>query len=90
MESWFRAPVDVLPAVGSLPLQELKAVQEVALVLFQVRVEAEPAVTDVGVADKETVGAGGGTELGPKKLVMSRYKSLEQAPLPFLPCPGLV
>jgi len=46
------------PEVGSLPLQAPLALQAVALVEFQVRVEAWPAVTLVGEADKVTVGAG--------------------------------
>jgi hypothetical protein len=82
--------VEVEPDSPVGPLQEPEAVHEVALVLFQVRIEAWPALRLFGVADMETVGAGGGAGAGPKKLVTSRYRALEQAPLPFLPCPALV
>jgi len=50
--------VELLLLVALLPLQEPEAVQEVALVELQVRVEAEPLLKLVGVADSETVGAG--------------------------------
>ena len=64
MEVAFRAPVEVELLRGSVPLQAPEAVQEVALVEFQVRVAAEPAVTDVGVALRLTVGAGVGGGVG--------------------------
>lgn len=65
MEDWFRAPVEVEPFVGSVPLQVPEAVQEVALVEDQVSVELWPAVTEVGEALKATVGTGGGGVAGP-------------------------
>ena len=70
--------MDWEPAVGWVPLQAPEAVQAVALVEFQVRTEAEPALTDVGVALRETVGAGVGVGVGPKKDVTSRYRDLVQ------------
>ena len=54
-----RAPVDWLPEVALVPDQPPEAVQEVALVEDQVRVEAPPLVTEVGFAVSETVGTGG-------------------------------
>ena len=51
----FRACV---PLVACAPLQPLVAVQEVALVEDQVRVAEPPEATDVGLAERETVGAG--------------------------------
>jgi hypothetical protein len=54
------APVDALPEVALLPDQAPDAVQEVALVEDQLRVDDPPLVTDVGFAEIDTVGAGGG------------------------------
>jgi len=48
----------VLPLVGSLPDQPPEALQLVALVEDQLRVSAEPLVTDAELADKLTVGLG--------------------------------
>jgi len=47
-----------VPLVASDPLQPPLAVQEVALVLDQVRVELLPDAIVTGLADKLTVGAG--------------------------------
>jgi len=57
-----RAPVLVLPLVALLPDQPPEAVQVVALVEDQVNVELPPLATLVGLALKETVGAGAVTE----------------------------
>ena len=57
---WFKAPELVEPEVGSDPLQAPLALQELALVLFQVKVLAAPADTVVGEALSVTVGVGGG------------------------------
>jgi hypothetical protein len=54
------APVDVLPDVARLPLHAPEAVQEVAPLELHVRVDALPAFTDVGFADRLTVGGEGG------------------------------
>jgi hypothetical protein len=54
------APVDVLPEVDRVPLQAPEAVQDVAPLDDHVRVDAPPAFTDVGFAEKLTVGGGGG------------------------------
>ena len=54
------APVDWLPEVALLPDQAPEAVQEVAFVEDQVRVDDPPLVTDVGFAASDTVGTGGG------------------------------
>ena len=48
------------PLVALLPLQAPLALQLVALVEDQVRVEPEPLFTEVGLAEMLTVGAGGG------------------------------
>jgi hypothetical protein len=47
-----------LPAVAFVPLQPPEAVHDVAFVEFQVSVLVPPLPTDVGEADKVTVGAG--------------------------------
>jgi hypothetical protein len=47
-----------VPLVASAPVQPPLAVQEVALVLDQVRVELAPDAMVVGLADRVTVGAG--------------------------------
>lgn len=51
-----RLPVDSEPEVALVPLQAPEAVHDVVLVELQVRVEAEPEVTEVGEAERETVG----------------------------------
>jgi hypothetical protein len=53
-----KAPLDWLPLVAFDPLQPPDAEQEVALAEDQVRVEAAPLATVVGLADRLTVGAG--------------------------------
>jgi hypothetical protein len=55
------APVDWLPEVALAPDQPPEAVQEVAFVEDQVRVEDAPFATDVGFAASDTVGTGGDT-----------------------------
>ncbi len=57
-----RAPVDAEPFVASLPDQAPEAVQEVAFVETQARVELAPLATVLGLAVKLTVGAGVVTE----------------------------
>ena len=52
------APVLCTPLVASAPLQPPLAVHEVALVEFQVSVDAPPLATEVGFAVRVTVGAG--------------------------------
>jgi len=55
------APVDWLPPEGALvPDQPPEAVQELASVDDQVRVEPWPLGTSVGFAASDTVGTGGG------------------------------
>ena len=83
MEFWLSAPVEAEPEVGWVPLHAPEALQVVALVEFQVSVLADPAVTDVGEADRDSVGAGV-TTVGPKKLVTSKDR-LRLQPLPLLP-----
>lgn len=64
VEEAFRLPVDWLPEVALAPLQLPPAVQEVALVELQFRVEPEPEAIELGLADMEIVGAGGGIRGG--------------------------
>jgi hypothetical protein len=52
------APLDWLPEVALLPDHEPEAVQEVALVEDQLRVEDAPLATEVGFAESDTVGTG--------------------------------
>ena len=54
-----RAPVDFDPLIACAPLHPPDAVQAVALVEVQVRVDALPLATLVGLALNDTVGAGG-------------------------------
>jgi hypothetical protein len=51
------------PAVASLPFQPPDALQEVAFVEFQLKLEVAPLFTVVGLADKVTVGVGLVTEI---------------------------
>ncbi len=53
-----RSPVDTLPFTPSLPDQPPDAVQEVALVVVQVRVDALPLSIVLGFAVIVMVGAG--------------------------------
>ena len=53
------ATVDWVPEVALAPDQPPEAVQEVAFVEDQVRVEDAPFATDVGFAARDTVGGGG-------------------------------
>ncbi len=57
------APVLTLPVVGSLPDQPPEAVQLVAFVEDQARVDAEPLLTVPGVALRLTVGLTGADTL---------------------------
>ena len=50
------------PAVAWLPLQPPEALQEVALVEDQLKLEAAPLLTVDGLADRVTVGVGAVTE----------------------------
>jgi hypothetical protein len=52
------APVDCEPLVASLPDQPPDAVQAVALVVDQVKLELPPLTKVLGLADNATVGAG--------------------------------
>jgi hypothetical protein len=58
------APVDVLPEVARLPLHAPEAVHDVAPDDDHVRVDALPAFTDVGFAERLTVGGDGGGVVG--------------------------
>jgi hypothetical protein len=55
------AAVDSLPEVALVPDQPPEAVQDVAFVEDQLRVDDSPLKTDAGFAASETVGAGGPT-----------------------------
>ena len=57
-----RLPLLCEPPVDRTPLQPPEAVQEVALIEDQVRVEAAPLVTVLGVALKVTAGVGADTD----------------------------
>jgi hypothetical protein len=54
------ATVDCEPLVGWLPDQPPEAVQEVAFVVDQLKVELLPLTTELGFAARLTVGAGAG------------------------------
>jgi hypothetical protein len=54
-----------VPLVASAPLQPFDAVQTVALVEDQVSVAEPPEITEVGLAERETVGGGGGAAPNP-------------------------
>jgi hypothetical protein len=55
------APVDALPFAALAPLQPPEAVQPVAFVEFQLRVDVPPLGTLLGLAESETDGGAGGT-----------------------------
>jgi hypothetical protein len=57
-----KGPVDTEPLAGLAPVQAPEAVQEVALVADQVRVELLPLITELGFELRLTVGAGDFTE----------------------------
>jgi hypothetical protein len=52
------APVDCEPLIALVPDHAPEAVQDVALVADQVRVELLPLVTVLGLADRLIVGTG--------------------------------
>ena len=54
-----RVPVLCVPLVVLVPLQPPEAVQKVALVELQVKVEAAPRATETGFAARVTVGVPG-------------------------------
>lgn len=56
------APVDWLPEVDRFPDQPPEPAQLVAFVVVQVRIELEPLDSVVGLALRETLGAGADTE----------------------------
>jgi hypothetical protein len=56
------APVDALPLVALVPLQPPDAVHADAFALLQVSVEVPVGATLVGLADKVTLGSGGGVD----------------------------
>src|SRR5262249_53702426 len=81
------APVDWLPEVALVPDQPPEAVQLVALVEDQVRVEAPPLATEVGLAVSDTVGAVGtvGTALPTHSSAVVPFQDgLCGVPTPFL------
>jgi hypothetical protein len=53
-----RAPVDCEPLIPLVPDQAPEAVQDVALVADQLKVELLPLVTVLGLADRLIVGTG--------------------------------
>jgi len=73
------APVDALPEVARAPDQAPDAVQDVASVDDQVSVEDPPLATDVGFAETDTVGTGGGSG------VPLTLTCVEALPVPFGP-----
>ena len=67
---------------------KLLPTQEVALVEDQVRVEDCPAVIDLGLADRATVGAGGGVVKEPAVHGVSAAPMAPQQVLKTLPLTG--
>jgi hypothetical protein len=57
-----KAPVDCEPLIALVPDQPPEAVHAVVLVEDQVRVDAEPLATVLGLAEKLTIGARAVTE----------------------------
>src|SRR5262245_46018217 len=60
-----KAPEDWVPDVASEPLHPPLAVHEVAFVVLQVRLTAEPDTTLLALAARVSVGAGGGVVVPP-------------------------
>jgi hypothetical protein len=56
------APVDCVPLMALAPVQAPEAVQEVAFTADQVRVDALPLITELGLTPRVTVGAGDFTD----------------------------
>jgi len=73
------APVGALPEVALAPDQPPEAVHDVVSVEDHVRVDDPPLATDVGFAESDTVGTGGGSG------VPVTLTCVEALPLPFGP-----
>src|SRR4051812_12033238 len=67
-----RAPVDWIPLTVFEPFQAPPAVHPVALVEDHVSVEASPGAMEVGLAERFTVGAGGGEMVSRSRTVTVR------------------
>jgi len=89
-------PVDCVPDVAFAPVQPFEAVQLVAFVEDQVKVELEPEVTEVGFAVSVTVGIGAVAETStvtapypvcPFVAVQVREKRVPADNAPVLPVP---
>jgi hypothetical protein len=79
----FSAGVCSLPEVAFVPLHAPEAVQLVAFVLLHVSVDRPPAVTDVGLAERLTVGAPGvGVGVGEVELTVTETERLAVPPAP--------
>lgn len=93
-----RAPVDCEPLIALVPDQAPEAVQEVAFVADQARVELLPLITELGLALKLTVGAGVFTDtvadcvaLTPSPVQVNVYvASAVNAPVDCEPATGLL
>ena len=75
-----KVPLDWLPAVALDPDQASEAVQDVAFVEIQVSVDEPPLVTDVGLATRDTVGAGAAGALA----VVKNHATLPASALPAI------
>lgn len=83
------APLGSLPEVSLLPDHAPEAVQEVASLEDQVRVEDPPLATEVGLAVRDTVGTGGGGGV-PDTMTVTDLLALPPEPLQVREYPLLV
>jgi len=74
------APLDWLPEVALLPDHAPEATQEVALVDDHVSVEDSPLPTEIGFAESDTVGTGGGGGV-PDTVTVADVLALPPAPV---------
>ena len=74
------APLDSLPEVGLLPNHAPEATQEVAFVDDHVSVEDPPIATELGFAESDTVGTGGGGGV-PDTVTLADALALPPAPV---------
>jgi hypothetical protein len=73
-------PLLWLPLVAFVPAHAPEAVQLVAFVELQLKVDKLPLVIDVGLAESETVGAGGGGD-APATVTVADRLALPPAPV---------
>jgi hypothetical protein len=82
-------PLLWLPLVAFVPAHAPEAVQLVAFVELQLKVDAPPLVIDVGMAESETVGAGGGAGFVPGEAGAVVVDAPPSQPARIIPIPTI-